>query len=156
MKIGSHVTLLGDTAYNRAGINHPPQLVVGAQAVLSLGDHVGMSGGSVFCLSKISIGNHVQLGVNCRIFDTDFHSLDHLERRAGKAASGAPVVIEDDVWLCANVTVLKGVRVGARTVVAAGSVVSSDLPPDCVAAGVPAREIRKLTVPQSDSGAVAL
>ncbi|TIQ08783.1 MAG: sugar O-acetyltransferase, partial [Mesorhizobium sp.] len=48
------------------------------------------------------------------------------------------------VWLCANVTVLKGVRIGARSVIAAGSVVTSDIPPNCLAGGVPCKVIRSL------------
>ena len=56
----------------------------------------------------------------------------------------APVVIEDNVWLGANVTVLKGVRIGRDSVVAAGSVVTRDLPAGVLAAGVPAKVIKDL------------
>jgi acetyltransferase-like isoleucine patch superfamily enzyme len=54
------------------------------------------------------------------------------------------IVLERDVWLATGVTVLAGVRIGAATVVAAGSVVTRDLPPGVLAAGVPARVIRSL------------
>lgn len=144
LSMGRGLTFLGNSSFNRAGINHPPQLVVGPNAKLMLGDYVGMSGGSIYCLNQIELGDHIQLGANCNIYDTDFHSLQYQDRRDGVTAASAPVLIEDDVWLCANVTVLKGVRIGARTVVATGSVVTCDLPADCLAAGVPARVIRKL------------
>ena len=57
---------------------------------------------------------------------------------------GAPVVIEDNVWIGANVTVMPGVTIGKHSVVAAGSVVTTDIPPDTMAAGVPAKIIKKL------------
>jgi acetyltransferase-like isoleucine patch superfamily enzyme len=55
---------------------------------------------------------------------------------------GAPTRIEDWVWIGANAVVLKGVTIGQRTIVGAGSVVTRDLPPDVIAAGVPARVLR--------------
>ena len=80
---------------------------------------------------------------NVAIMDTDWHSLDAEQRQAGTAGPApTPVLIEDDVWLGMNVTVLKGVSIGARTVVAAGSVVTRSLPADVIAAGQPARVVR--------------
>ncbi|OYP37320.1 acyltransferase [Rhodopirellula sp. MGV] len=144
MSFGQDMLLVGSTTFNRAGINHPVQIVVGSNGVLTIGDCFHMSGGSVFCVERISIGNHVMFGANSKVFDTDFHPVDWQARRAKMAGESAPVEIGDDVWLGADVTVLKGVKIGARTVVAAGSVVVSDLPADCVAAGVPAKPVRKL------------
>ena len=54
------------------------------------------------------------------------------------------MTIEDDVWLCANVTVLKGVTIGARSIIAAGSIVTHDVPPDTLAGGIPAKPIRSI------------
>ena len=65
-------------------------------------------------------------------------------------ASATPVVIEDDVLIGANAVVIEGVRVGAGAVIAAGSVVISDIPAGAVAAGVPARVIKA----KKDSGTV--
>ncbi|RWD52505.1 acyltransferase [Mesorhizobium sp.] len=144
LEIGDSVTIVSKSRFNRAGINHPTQLVVGASGKLSIGDNVGISGASIFCVENIAIGNNVLVGVNCNIFDTDFHAVDYLDRRHGRGTLSAPIVIEDDVWLCANVTVLKGVRIGARSVIAAGSVVTSDIPPNCLAGGVPCKVIRSL------------
>jgi len=143
--LGENVTIVNSSDYNRAGINHPTQLVAAAGASLRIGNRVGISGVSIYCFESITIGNHVLLGVNCNIFDGDFHAMDYLERRAGKGGESVPVIIEDDVWLGANVTVLKGVTVGARSVIGAGSVVTRDIPADSFAAGSPARIIRTLT-----------
>ena len=144
LEIGHHVNIVSKSRFNRAGINHPTQLVVGSSGKISIGDNVGISGASIFCVENIAIGNNVLIGVNCNIFDTDFHAVDYLDRRHGRGTLSAPVAIEDDVWLCANVTVLKGVRIGARSVIAAGSVVTSDIPSDCLAGGVPCKVIRSL------------
>lgn len=144
LNIGENVTIVNGSNYNRAGVNHPTQLVAAAGAVLKIGSNVGMSGSAIVCHENIEIGDHVLLGVNASIYDSDLHPIDHLERRSSMKAKTAPVFIEDDVWLCANVLVLKGVRIGARSVIAANSVVTKDIPPDTLAAGNPASIIRQL------------
>ena len=144
IELGEELVIINDTKYNRAGINHPTQLVAAQNAVLEIGDDVGISGASIFCTESIVIGNHVLIGASCRIYDTDFHTIDYMDRRISVRAPSAPVTIEDDVWLCANVTVLKGVTIGARSIIAAGSVVTSDIPPDVLAGGVPAKVIKSL------------
>jgi maltose O-acetyltransferase len=56
-----------------------------------------------------------------------------------------PVVIEDNVWIGSKVVILPGVRIGSRAVIGAGSIVTKNIPPRCVAAGNPARVLRHLT-----------
>lgn len=141
LKIGSDVKIVSLSRYNRAGINHPCQIAVEEKASLTIGDRVGMSGVSIYAAEKITIGNDVLLGANSRVYDTDFHPLSAAERLASKSPATAAVEIHDAVWLGAGVTVLKGVTIGARTVVAAGSIVTKDLPADSLAAGIPARVI---------------
>ncbi|TIT03031.1 MAG: acyltransferase [Mesorhizobium sp.] len=145
IRIGENVTIVNSSRFNRAGINHPTQLVAGQGATLTIGNNTGISGAAIFCSESITIGNNVLIGANCNIYDTDFHPVDFMRRREGMPCKTAPIVIEDDVWLGAGVTVLKGVMIGARSVIAAGSVVTSDIPPDCLAGGVPCKVIRFLT-----------
>jgi galactoside O-acetyltransferase len=83
-------------------------------------------------------------GANTTITDTDWHPVGAVERVGGKVGASAPVIIEDDVWLGLNVVVLKGVTIGAGTVVAANSVATSSVPPRVVAAGIPARVVRPI------------
>lgn len=144
MRIGRDVRIVSLSRYNRAGINHPTELAVEHTGTLEIGDRVGISGAAIYCATGIRIGNDVLLGANCRIYDTDFHPLTALDRLRGNPPLTAPVAIGNQVWLGANVTVLKGVTIGERTVVAAGSVVVTDLPADCLAGGVPAKVIRNL------------
>lgn len=56
----------------------------------------------------------------------------------------APITIEDDVWIGAFTTILKGVHIGARSIIGANSVVTKDIPADCIAAGNPCRIIRTI------------
>jgi serine acetyltransferase len=118
----------------------PPRLVVGRNV------DIGWQ-------TTIAVGREIRIGDNVRIAGRAFlagypgHPID-----AAARASGAPetedqvgdIVLEDDVWLATGVTVLAGVRVGRGTIVAAGSVVTRDLPPFVLAGGVPARPLRHI------------
>lgn len=94
--------------------------------------------------SSITIGAHCLVGANVEILDSDFHGLKVGERSMSKPEWAAPVVLEDRVFIGSNVRILKGVRIGAGSVIANSSVVISDIPPMVVAAGVPAKVIRSI------------
>ena len=72
--------------------------------------------------------------------------MDYMIRRGQYTDWGVskPIVIEDDVWIGTNATVLAGVRIGSHSVIAAGAVVTHDIPPHSLAAGVPAQVKRKI------------
>ena len=91
----------------------------------------------------ITIGNHVLIGPNCSLYAA-CHPI-HPETRASSLECGKPVVIEDNVWLGGNVTVVPGVTIGEGSVIGAGSVVTKDIPPMSVAAGNPCKVIRQIT-----------
>lgn len=94
---------------------------------------------------RITIGCRVQIGPYAYVTDFDHDLVSRLDRSFHRPIAGtAPVVIEDEVWIGAHAVVLKGVVVGRRSVIAAGAVVTRDVPPDTVVAGVPARVIREL------------
>lgn len=91
----------------------------------------------------VSLGRNVRLS-GCTIFGHD-GSVNMLNRAFGlQLDSVGPVVLGDDVFVGHGAIVLPGVRIGSRVIVAAGAVVSRDLPDDCVAAGVPAAPVRSL------------
>jgi acetyltransferase-like isoleucine patch superfamily enzyme len=99
--------------------------------------------------NDIRVGSNVKIGGNARIYDHDYHALDYLSRRDPEQdfdqEKSAPVVIGDDVFIGANSIILKGVTIGDRSIIGAGSVVSlKDIPPDSLVAGNPARIIRNL------------
>ena len=91
----------------------------------------------------INIGNHVLIGPNCAIYAA-CHPIDP-KARSSSLECGKPVVIEDDVWLGGNVTVLPGVTIGQGSVIGAGSVVTKDIPQMSVAAGNPCKVLRNIT-----------
>lgn len=117
--------------------------------VITIGNHVGLSSPSIWIRESLTIGDHVRIGGNCLIMDTDTHQIDYLARRRGRGdktsiIKSAPINIEDDVWIGANCIILKGVTIGARSIIGAGSVVTKGIPADSIAAGNPCRVIRKI------------
>ncbi|KMV30384.1 MULTISPECIES: sugar O-acetyltransferase [Photobacterium] len=92
--------------------------------------------------APIEIGNNVLIGPSAQFY-TASHSLDYRERRAWETHS-KPIKIEDDVWIGGNVVINQGVTIGARSVIASGSVVNKDVPPDTLYGGIPAKKIRDL------------
>ncbi|GAK87680.1 N-acetylglutamate synthase [Vibrio ponticus] len=92
--------------------------------------------------APITIGNHVLIGPNAQFY-TAGHSLDYMSRRNWETFC-KPIVVEDDVWIGGNVVINQGVTIGARSVIAANSVVTKDVEPDCLYGGTPAKLIRRL------------
>lgn len=97
--------------------------------------------------AEVTIGQNVFIGPNVSIY-TACHPLDAATRNTF-VQWAEPVIIGDDVWIGGNVVILPGVRIGSRSVIGAGSVVSKSLPSDFVYAGNPARPIKRIK--QSDS-----
>lgn len=146
IEIGCNVTIFNTLEENPAGISHRTALCAGQEgAEIIVGDETAMSGTVIVAWKSVRIGNRVKIGADAAIYDTDFHSLnaEHRVLDQPQHVSVAPVVIEDDVWLGARCVVLKGVRIGRGAIVAAGAVVSRDVPAGAIAAGVPARVIHQ-------------
>ena len=130
IEIGSHVLL--------TSINVPVELGTGPHGTLRLGNGIRLNyGTSIYAESAVTIGNRALIGPYVMIADTDFHDVHDRARRL----PGRPVVIEDDVWIGAKASVLKGVRIGRGAVVGVGAVVTRDVQPFSIVAGVPARVV---------------
>ena len=143
---------IGDRVKLR-GCHVPIELASLEGGVLRIGRNCFINSGvSIAAAKEISIGDNCLIGNYTLVMDTDFHSIEQRD----KPGIAAPVIIEDDVWLAANVTVLKGVRIGKGAVVAAGSVVVKDVPAYTLVGGVPARTIRALPRPLSAPDSVEL
>ncbi len=116
------------------------KLYTGKQGKLIVGRNSRLNGVHIDARELIQIGDTVQIGPYTIIMDSDFHDLkDH-----SKDGPSSPIYIEDDVWIATRVTILKGVRIGKGSVIAAGAIVTKDVPPYCVAAGTPARVVKKI------------
>jgi len=120
-----------------------------------IGNNVGISSCCIWASKKIQIGDRVKIGGNCIIMDTDVHSLDYRLRSndnidsSGKTVDvhnsvSKPIIIENDVFIGTGTIVLKGVSIGARTIIAAGSVVVKNIPNDVIAGGNPCKVIKSL------------
>lgn len=91
----------------------------------------------------VTFGDHVFIGPNCT-FTTAEHALDAAQRNAGLEVA-MPIRVGSNVWFGTGCTVLAGVTIGDNAVIAAGSVVTRDIPANVVAAGVPCRVLREIT-----------
>lgn len=110
---------------------------------LTIGDNTGMSGCTIYCTNKISIGKDVLIGAGTNIYDTDFHSLSLKDRLDGDTKiKNEPVIIDDYCFIGANVTILKGVKIGKGSIIAAGSVVTKNVGENELWGGNPASLIR--------------
>ncbi len=91
----------------------------------------------------ITIGNKVRIASHCVMVAANHRFTDPEQTIHGQGIDPAPITIEDDVWLGARVNVLAGVTIGQGSVIGAGSVVTKDIPPYSIAAGVPCKVIKQ-------------
>lgn len=112
------------------------RIAVNENAELTLGNSMMNMNSSITCFCSIQIGDDVLISENVAIRDSDNHHL------LGSVVT-APIVICDHVWIGMNSTILKGVTIGEGAVIAAGAVVTHDVPPHTLVGGVPARVIRE-------------
>jgi acetyltransferase-like isoleucine patch superfamily enzyme len=118
-------------------------IVVRENATLIIGDDVYMNYGvTIEACHEIRVGNHVLMAPLVSIIDDNRH-----ETEPGAVLYKGPIVIGNNVWLARNVAVIPGASIGDGCVIAANSVVCTDIPPNSLAAGAPARVIRKLDLP---------
>ena len=116
------------------------KLYTGKNGKLLVGRNSRLNGVHIDVREKVQIGENVRIAPYTIILDSDFHDLkDHFGIGPSK-----PIVIGDNVWIATRSTILKGVNIGEGSVVATGSVVTKNVPPNCVVAGVPAKVIKKL------------
>jgi acetyltransferase-like isoleucine patch superfamily enzyme len=134
-------------------------LTFGHGGKIQIGKHCYIGENSrIWSAEKIKIGDRVLISHNVNIHDNDGHPIDPHQRheqflaiasgghpRQDIGIKSSPIEIEDDVWLCFNSTILKGVTIGKGSIVGASSVVTKDVPPGTIVAGNPARIIRKIS-----------
>ena len=153
LQIGNSFRMNSGKLHNPIGRNQRCVISVSEKAELKIGDHVGMSSVAIICQQQITIGDHVKIGGNTLIYDTDFHSLDASERsripELPEHINKKPVIIGNHVFIGGHCIILKGSNIGEYSIVGAGSVVSGTIPPYELWAGNPARFIRKISLDES-------
>lgn len=151
--IGMGKIVIGDNFYMSSGEHINPIssnlqasfFTDSPNAKIRIGDNVGMSSTRIWIHKELTIGNNVKIGGGVLLIDTDCHPIDFSARRnSNDGTCAAPIVIEDDVWIGAQSIVLKGVTIGARSIIGAGSVVTKSIPADCIAAGNPCKILKTL------------
>lgn len=146
ISIGNNFMMTNGSHINPISANIQGSFFTDSQdAKISIGDNVGMSSTRIWIHDSLTIGNNVKIGGGVLIIDTDCHPIDYQVRRtSNEGTKSAPIVIEDDVWIGAQSIILKGVTIGARTIIGAGSVVTKSIPSDCIAGGNPCKVIKHL------------
>lgn len=139
-RISGITTFSGRTANSSDDVRHKPQLIIGSNVDIGWQNNIAVG-------NKVIIEDNVRLAGKVFLAGYPGHPIDPIARAAGMAEHEdqvGDIVLEQDVWLATGVTVLAGVTIGRGTIVAAGSVVTHDLPEMVLAAGMPARVVKKL------------
>lgn len=148
VRIGNDCFFNSGKGINPLSGNRRGDMYVRSGAYLKIGDNCGFSSPIFFIHKGLTIGNHVNVGANVTFLDSDCHSLYYKDRRCIKEdernKKDREIIIEDDVLIGMNSQILKGVHIGARSIIGAGSVVTKDIPSDCIAAGNPAEIIKNI------------
>lgn len=127
------------------GVARPCKFKVYPNASLTFKGRCGMSNTVIVATKSITIGNNVMIGGGCTIVDSDFHTMDYSKWFSPKdkeLMERKEVQIGDNVFLGANCFILKGVHIGNGAVLAAGSVVTKNIPENQIWGGNPAKFIK--------------
>lgn len=146
VQIGDNFTYVSGDCLNPIQRNLRGSFFIEKGGKIIIGENVGISSSCIWVQNELRIGNNVNIGADCLIIDNDSHSIDYMERRrkSREAILNAPIEISDDVWIGAKCIILKGVKIGARSVIGAGSVVTKDIPEDVIAAGNPCKIVKRI------------
>lgn len=108
-----------------------------------IGDHTRIGLHNTI-IGPVTIGSHVNLAQGITVTALNHNFEDSDKRIDEQGVSTTPVIIEDDIWIGANAVILPGVTIGNHSVVAAGAVVTKNVPPHSLVAGVPAKIIKQI------------
>ncbi|MBR3652699.1 MAG: acyltransferase [Bacteroidales bacterium] len=146
--------LIGDGFVFSSGRNYNPlarnikgSISIEKGASLTIGRNVGISSCCLWIYDYLSIGNNTKIGADTIILDSDAHSIDYLLRRSPADrvnARKSGITIGSDVLIGTRCIILKGVSIGDRTIIGSGSVVTKNIPADCIAAGNPCKVVKYL------------
>lgn len=147
-EIGDNCCFKSGRGINPLSRNIKSSIHIEDGASLIIGNNCGFSSVCLWAHQSIVIGNYVNIGADTILLDSDAHSLSFLDRRVDaldlKSKVNKPIIIGDDVLIGTRCVILKGVQIGARSIIGSGSIVVSDIPEDCIAAGNPAKVIRRI------------
>ena len=137
LELGENVTIMR-TTLGASNVYDKPVLKIGNNTTVGHGTIVSIA-------QEVSIGDNTLIGPQCLIMDNDDHPINPSERCARmpvRKEDVSPVKIGNNVWLGTRVTVLRGGNIGDNSIVGSNSVVSKDVPPNCIVIGFPARVVK--------------
>lgn len=143
IQLGDDVTLNSSFWSNMLGLYQRTIIVARETGKIQIGNHVGISGTTLYARKEIQIGDHTIIGANTKIFDNDFHSLNEADRVNDNYDSLVcqPVIIGRNVFIGCNCIILKGTQIGDSCIIGAGSVVHGKFGSMEIIAGNPAKRI---------------
>lgn len=147
LKVGNNCTIKSSFLSNLVGLNQRTIIVTRTkEAVIKIGDNVGISGATIYARKGIKIGDNTLIGANVKILDNDFHPLDVDDRNKNRIEKikSKEIIIGKNCFIGCNTLVLKGSEIGDGSVIGAGSVVSGIFPENCMIVGNPAKVIKIL------------
>ena len=149
ISLGSHVTLDSSVRANPLGGSSPCVLrTMTSAARLTLGDRVGLSSSIIVAGNSVEIGQDTILGAGAMVLDNDFHALGPgFSWLTEYSKNSKPVKIGRGCFIGARSIILKGVTLGDRVIIGAGSVVTKDVPAFSIAAGNPASVVGTIATP---------
>lgn len=143
--IGDNCLINSSFFSNLLGLYQRTIIIARDHGRIKIGNHVGISGTTIYARDRIEIGDYTLIGANTKIFDNDFHPIDPIERLNDDSSNLVmkPIRIGKNVFIGCNSIILKGTEIGDNCVVGAGSVIHGKFLDNSIIAGNPARLIKQ-------------
>lgn len=144
--LGSNLKLTSGKRYNPIGGDTVLRIICRKGGKINIGDNVGISNCTFFISNSLLIEDNVLFGGGCRVWDSDFHSIDANIRIYGgdTEVHTAPIYIKENAFIGGGSILLKGITIGENAIIGAGSVVTKSVPDNEIWAGNPAKKIKDL------------
>lgn len=122
--------------------------LISENGIITIGDNSSIHSNTIIrSMNNIKIGSYCDIGSNCYIQDHNSMSLNYKEReKLSGEIINKPITIGDHVWIGRQTMIFKGVSIGDRTIIGAGSIVTRNIPADSIAAGNPAKVVKKILI----------
>lgn len=146
VELGNNVKINSGKNKNVIGGQTKTHLVSMCNGSIKIGNNVRISNSTLVSRESIIVEDNVMIGGSCKIYDTDFHSINYESRIKIPDVNikSKRVIIKEGAFIGAHSIILKGVTIGKHSVIGAGSVVTRDVPDNEVWAGNPAKFIKKI------------
>ena len=147
INIGKGTIINSAFSSNLLGLYQKTIIISRYGGIINIGENVGISGTTIYSMSKISIGNNTMIGANCKIIDNDFHPLNSEKRILNdpQDINKREISIGNNCFIGMNTIILKGSIIGDNSIIGAGSVVSGKYKSNSIICGNPSEIIKDNT-----------